>query len=76
MSWVLWSSSATPSTLTSDVPLNIPITWLPVAGITVGIDWGMITRRSFVPLLIPSESAASICPLSTELKPPRMISER
>src|SRR4029453_17986767 len=74
MSWAICRSSATPRTLTRDVSLNIPMTWLPVAGMMEGMAWGMIVLRLFVAALIPRESAASICPLPTEENPPRMIS--
>ena len=52
----------------------MPISWLPVGGMTAGMIWGSSTARSFVQELMPSESAASICPLSTAANPPRMIS--
>ncbi|MCY1365092.1 hypothetical protein D9M69_519250 [compost metagenome] len=54
--------------------MNMPMNWLPVAGMIEGIAWGMMTLRIFMDPLMPRESAASIWPFPTAEKPPRMIS--
>ena len=66
--------SVSAMTLTSEVVLSIPITWLPKGGTIMRIACGRTIRRMICDGRMPSDRAASTCPISTEASPARMIS--
>ena len=47
---------------------------LPVGGMITRIAWGSTIRRSVCARDMPSAPAASVCPCSTDCRPPRTIS--
>ncbi len=50
------------------------MTSLPVGGTMTRMAWGMTTRRSVLPWLMPRAWEASVWPSSTESRPARQIS--
>src|SRR5882757_543497 len=61
-------------TTTSEVVFSIEMVSLPVGGMITRMACGSTTRRSACGRDMPSALAASVCPCSTELMPPRTIS--
>ena len=68
------SSMLTGTAMSSEVSLTIEISSLPVGGTMTRMAWGSTIRRIVVRLSMPRASAASRCPVSTEVMPARAIS--
>ncbi len=74
MSWAADSSSVAAMTLPIEVVLSMATTSLPVGGMMQRSACGRTIRRSVCSRCMPSASAASVWPWSTEAIPPRTIS--
>src|ERR1035437_940169 len=60
--------------ISNEVSLTMAIVSLPVGGTMTRMAWGSTIRTMDLPLLMPSASAASAWPLSTDKMPARAIS--
>ena len=56
-------------TETSEVVLSMEMVSLPIGGMMTRMAWGRTMRRMVRPGDMPSEAAASVWPLSTEMMP-------
>ncbi len=68
------SSVESGSPISSEVSLTMEISSLPVGGTITRMACGSTMRRIALPPSMPRASAASRCPVSTEVMPARAIS--